>query len=411
MACGRGVARTPRPLAAVGILGAGMMGTAIAALAARHELPVVLSDVDPQALDQAPARLVDELAAGGMPATEAHRQVDRLVQTNLDPVALADCELVIESAREDLHLKRRIYKDLENYLAKETILATNTSTIPIEQLALELARPGRFCGIHFFHPVAERQLVEVVRGPKTEEVSITRATAFARSIDKLPIVVGDGPGFLVNRLLLAYASEALELLLDGASIQAIERTATQFGMAKGPLRLLDEIGLDTALAGGLVLRDAFPDRITASPLLIGLVKARRLGRKSGGGFFRYAENGEPTGVEPEFELLLAKWARPPQPSITETITARLFLPMILEASRILEEGRVCDPRDVDRGMLFGLGFPASRGGLLYWADSLGTGRIIETLGTIRALGKRAEPTAMLLDLAARGGRFYDGFTS
>jgi 3-hydroxyacyl-CoA dehydrogenase/enoyl-CoA hydratase/3-hydroxybutyryl-CoA epimerase/3-hydroxyacyl-CoA dehydrogenase/enoyl-CoA hydratase/3-hydroxybutyryl-CoA epimerase/enoyl-CoA isomerase len=191
---------------------------------------------------------------------------------------------------------------------------------------------------------------------------------------------------------------------------AIERAATGFGMAKGPLQLLDEIGLDTALAGGLVLRDAFPDRTVASPILIGMVKAGRLGCKSGAGFFRYGNEPDTPGAtraDPLIEQLIAKWARPPRTPIPQTITARLFLPIIVEATRILEEGKVRDPRDVDRGMLFGLGFPEALGGLLYWADSLGAARVVETLRSLDDLGERVRPTPMLLEMAASGKRFYE----
>ncbi len=234
--------------------------------------------------------------------------------------------------------------------------------------------------------------------------------AHAKAIDQMPIVVDDGPGFLVNRLLLPYLGEALELLLEGAGIEAVERAATEFGMAKGPLRLLDEIGLDTALQGGWVLSEAFPDRIVASPLLVSMVKAGHLGRKSGVGFFSYADSPRQDDDRRSGQLvepLIAQWAHAAQQHTPDGITTRLLLPMVLEATRILEEGRVRDPRDIDLAVLFGLGFPAFRGGLLWWADTLGAARIIEMLPRLQGQGPRGQLPSLLRRLAATRGRFYD----
>jgi 3-hydroxyacyl-CoA dehydrogenase/enoyl-CoA hydratase/3-hydroxybutyryl-CoA epimerase/3-hydroxyacyl-CoA dehydrogenase/enoyl-CoA hydratase/3-hydroxybutyryl-CoA epimerase/enoyl-CoA isomerase len=234
----------------------------------------------------------------------------------------------------------------------------------------------------------------------------------------MPIVVQDGPGFLINRMLLPYLGEALELLLEGVSLGSLEEAAATFGMAKGPLRLADEIGLDTVLHGGWVLAEAFPERITASPLLVAMVKAGRLGYKSGAGFFSYPSPDQLSGPEvqaagPEAKTaeqivaeIVHQWARPPQRHTTHSITARLLLPMVLEATRVLQENKVRDPRDVDLAAIFGLGFPASRGGPLWWADTLGPSRILEMLRPLQPLGPRTQPTAMLRDMARSHGHFY-----
>jgi 3-hydroxyacyl-CoA dehydrogenase len=187
-------------------------------------------------------------------------------------------------------------------------------------------------------------------------------------------------------------------------------------MAKGPLRLLDEIGLDTVLQGGWTLAEAFPERIAASPLLVAMVKAGRLGVKAGAGFFSYPSPAQLSGPEatPAAETtaeaivgkLIAAWAKPSQAHTRHSITARLLLPMVLEATRILEENKVRDPRDVDLAVLFGLGFPASRGGMLWWADTLGARRVLEMLKPLRQLGPRMQPTRVLQDLARSHGHFY-----
>ena len=236
---------------------------------------------------------------------------------------------------ETVSAKHAVYAAIEPHVQAHTILASNTSTIPIQRLAATLARADRFLGLHFFHPVRRRPLVEIVRGPKTSDASITTAAAFAKGIAKTPIVVDDGPGFLVNRLLVPYLTEALELLLDGASIDDVEHAATEFGMAMGPLRLVDEIGIDTVFQGGRVLWEAFPDRVVASPLLVSMLKAGRLGTKSGAGFFLYSKEGtgpicaqHPSGHSGRLDLstfsvsghrdaavaeMIAQWARSPQP--------------------------------------------------------------------------------------------------
>ena len=401
----------PRPIRSVGIVGAGMMGTAIAAAHVKRDLPVVITDTDQEALAGAAERIAAELdQQTESPEAQAAGEVGRLVEQTADLARVAQCDLVIESVVETLATKQQVYARLKPHLSASTILASNTSTIPIERLAAELADPGRFCGIHFFHPVRRRSLVEIVRGPKTGDETIAAAVVYAKRIEKMPIVVTDGPAFLVNRLLLPYLTEALELLLDGATIDEVEEAATRFGMAIGPLRILDEIGIDTVVNAARVLWQAFPDRLVASPLLITMFKKGRLGRKSGSGFFSYSSETAwdgPSRPDPSAVEIIAEWARPPQKLTPETITHRLMLPMVLEATRLLEERKVRHPRDVDLAVLFGLGFPASRGGLLYWADTLGADRILQMLRPLEHLGHRLKPTRLLLETARDGRRIYD----
>lgn len=401
----------PSAIRSVGIVGAGMMGTAIAATHVKAGLPVVITDADENALSAAPERIAAELAQQ-IDASDAEcaQRVGRLVKPTAAAAALATCDLVLESVVETVAGKHEVYAQLVPHLADATILASNTSTIPIGRLAAELPDAGRFCGIHFFHPVRHRSLVEIVRGPDTSDATIAAAVGHAKRIEKMPIVVEDGPAFLVNRLLLPYLIEAMDLLLDGATIDQVERAATEFGMAIGPLRILDEIGIDTVVNAGRVLWQAFPDRIVASPLLITLYKKGRLGRKSGLGFFSYdsgtAWDG-PSRPDPGVEQLIAQWARPPQQLTPQTITHRLILPMVLEATRLLEERKVRHPGDVDLAVLFGLGFPHARGGLLYWADCLGAGRILRMLKPLESLGPRLQPTRLLQETAHQARRFYD----
>lgn len=401
---------TARPIRSVAIIGAGIMGTGIAAANLRHGLPVVLTDANEKVLAAAPQRVAAEWArCQGQTASGHSGPPSGLIHTTTDIARIGACDLVVESVYETLADKQAVYACVEPHLGPAATLATNSSSIPIERLAAPLAEKGRFCGLHFFCPVHSRPLVEVVRGPQTSDQTVATAVAYARTIGKMPIVVGDGPGFLVNRLCLPYLMEALELVLDGAGIDQIERAATGFGMAMGPLRMLDEIGLDTVLLAGRVLWNAFPKRIEPSPLLVAMYKAGRLGRKSGLGFFRYPDGGQTDGPgqpDPQLGKIIGAWARTGQPFSDDAIIARLLVPMILEATRLLQEGKARDPRIIDLGAIFGLGFPACRGGLLYWADTLGMERILAMLGRLESVGPRLAPTPMLLEMARRGERFY-----
>jgi 3-hydroxyacyl-CoA dehydrogenase/enoyl-CoA hydratase/3-hydroxybutyryl-CoA epimerase/3-hydroxyacyl-CoA dehydrogenase/enoyl-CoA hydratase/3-hydroxybutyryl-CoA epimerase/enoyl-CoA isomerase len=239
----------------------------------------------------------------------------------------------------------------------------------------------------------------------------------------MPIVVEDGPGFLVNRLLFPYVSEALELLLEGVPPDAIEHAAARFGMDMGPLHLLDEIGLDTALRAGMNLSGAFVERVSASPLLVKMVKAGRLGRKSGAGFFDYPQSAHlagpgarpsaprlPSTAEVLMEFATTSLAdaprRIPQVPPVHAISARLVLAMLIEAVRLWEERKVCQAGDIDLGAVFGLGFPESRGGLLWWADTLGAARLLALLQPLARLGQRWQPPPLLVEMGRRRQPFH-----
>lgn len=399
-----------KAIRSVGIVGAGAMGTSIAAAAVRAGLHATVTDTQSQALDTLPARLTAELAGPGNPQVKPQPSAtDTLLRATDDLREVARCDVVLETVVENLPVKERLLAELEPLLAEQSVLASNTSTLSIGRLAERLARADRFCGIHFFLPVGERPLIEVVRGPQTSHATLCTAVAFARALGKMPLVLNDSPGFLVNRLMMLYLSEGLQLLAEGASIEQIEREATRFGMAMGPMTLIDRIGLDIVLDCGWVLAGSLGESMVPSPILVSLVKARRLGRKSGQGFFRYSTGGErqdPDGPDPMLDELIARWQTHPARHTPESIIARLFLPMLLEATRVLAESRINDPREIDLAVIFGFGFPASQGGLLYWADTLGPARIVEMLRPLAPLGPRAAPTPLLLEMAATGRPFY-----
>lgn len=410
-AASHGEAERPHPVASVGVFGAGIMGAGISAAVVRRELPLTITDAAPQALAGGVRKVLEEVAYNKQTkGTDAQRMLRfaPLVNATTTDAEFAGCDLVIEAVVENPKVKAELYQRIEPLLGEQAVLASNTSAISIGRLAAGLKHPERFCGIHFFNPVRKMPLVEVIRGPKTSDATIATAVVFAKAIGKSPIVVNDGPGFLVNRLLLPYMNEALELLLDGVEIKAIESAAKSFGMPMGPITLYDVVGLDTAYYAGQVMHEAFPDRIGESPLLEAMVKAGRLGQKTGVGFFAYKDKKEGRGTpDPTLAEVVKPLMRGQTRLAENKLIERLFLPMVLEATRILAEHKVRDPRDVDLGLIFGIGFPPFKGGLLFWADTLGAEQIVEMLKAYESLGPRYQPTPMLLEMARDLRRFYD----
>jgi 3-hydroxyacyl-CoA dehydrogenase/enoyl-CoA hydratase/3-hydroxybutyryl-CoA epimerase/3-hydroxyacyl-CoA dehydrogenase/enoyl-CoA hydratase/3-hydroxybutyryl-CoA epimerase/enoyl-CoA isomerase len=398
-----------RPIKSVAVVGAGIMGQGIAAANLKRDLPVTMTDAVPQAIAGGVQKILEEVSYNRQtkgPDPQRAVKFAALLNATSTDAELAACDLVIEAVVENPEVKRQVFARLEPQLRDDAILASNTSTIPIIRLAEGLKRPAQFCGIHFFNPVRKMPLVEVIRGRQTSDETIATAVAYAKSIGKSPIVVNDGPGFLVNRLLLPYMNESIELLLDGVEISAIDRAAKNFGMPMGPIALFDVVGLDTAFYAGRVMYDAFPERIIVSPVVPALIKAGRLGQKSGAGFFKYAPGKERGEADPALKPLIGPMIRGQQKLNEQQIMARLFLPMLLEATRVLTDRIVRDPRDVDLGLIYGLGFPPFKGGLLFWADGLGAAKILEMLKPLEPLGDRWKPTPMLEDMAKTGKRFY-----
>jgi 3-hydroxyacyl-CoA dehydrogenase/enoyl-CoA hydratase/3-hydroxybutyryl-CoA epimerase/3-hydroxyacyl-CoA dehydrogenase/enoyl-CoA hydratase/3-hydroxybutyryl-CoA epimerase/enoyl-CoA isomerase len=398
----------PKTVHQVGVLGAGIMGSGIAGAHVRRGIPALLIDTVPQALEKGVGNITKSLQGrveiGRMTPAEAAGALAKL-STSLTLNALADRDVVIEAIIEKEEEKVNTYCDVQKVMRPDAILASNTSTISITRMAESVLRPESFAGMHFFNPVDRMQLVEVIRGEKTSDETVVTLVALAKRIGKTPIVVLDCPGFLVNRILFPYLNESLVLLQEGASPRAIDKAATAFGMPMGPITLNDLVGLDTSLYAGLVINTAFADRAAPTRILDELVAADRRGQKSGAGFYNYAKGSR--GVDdPAFEAILAKCRMGQRQISPEEITDRLFLPMLTEASRVLTEGIVREPGDVDMGLILGIGFPMFRGGILRWADSLGLAKVLEKLKNYEKLGKRFQPTEQMRKLAAEGKGFY-----
>ena len=354
----------------VAILGAGLMGTAIAATHLKAGMEVMLYDPFSRPLAEAPQRIAAELEL---------QQTDVSTLTNLKTTAnladLARYDILIETIPEKLRAKQKLYRSLVEVTQNHSpLLFTNTSTIAIADLAVAAPCPERFCGFHFFHPVRERSLVEIISSRETSPQTVQNAQLHAQLIAKQPITVGDGPGFLVNRLLNPYLNEALLMLESGTQLETIERVATDFGMAMGPFRIMDEIGLDVTLHAGWVLHKAFPDRAMASPLLMEMVRHEKLGRKTGCGFYCYDVSVSWQGTGTPNSVFLEKFLLPPsecKAATEQEIIDRLFYGMLLEAGRCVDDGIICSLETADLAVVHGLGFPSKYGGLTDWAKKIG----------------------------------------
>jgi 3-hydroxyacyl-CoA dehydrogenase/enoyl-CoA hydratase/3-hydroxybutyryl-CoA epimerase/3-hydroxyacyl-CoA dehydrogenase/enoyl-CoA hydratase/3-hydroxybutyryl-CoA epimerase/enoyl-CoA isomerase len=392
----------------VGVVGAGIMGAGIAGAHVRRGIPALTIDNVPGALEKGVGNITKGLQGrvgiGRMTIEEATAALARL-STSMTLQALADRDVVIEAIVENEEAKVKLYSEVQKVLPPGAILASNTSTISITRMAKSVKHPENFAGMHFFNPVDRMQLVEVIRGDKTSDATVATLVALAKRISKTPIVVRDCPGFLVNRILLPYMNEALVMLEEGAAPRTLDKAATAFGMPMGPITLNDLVGLDTALYAGRVVNAAFADRAVQTRILDELVSAGRLGQKTGAGFYSYGKG--PKGADdPAFEAILAKTRKGKRDFSIEEITDRFFLPMLVEASRVLMEGIVRDPADVDMGLILGIGFPPFQGGILRWADGLGLAKVLEKLKKYESLGPRFQPTEQMKKLAAEGKGFY-----
>lgn len=393
----------------VSVVGSGQMGRAIALACARAGFSVCMADADVRLAVAAVGELtrrcreMEPFDGPHLHRTSPQTATSVAIASTVEDAA--DVDLVIEAITENLDAKRALLSQLGPRLRRDTIVASNTSSLRIADVASDLPTPGNLCGLHFCHPVAERALVEVVRSHQTRDHVIAAAREFVVRLGKNPIVVTDHPGFVLNRVLVPYLTEALELLLEGVSLDSLDSAACDFGMPQGPLRQLDEFGLDVALAVGGNLLRAYPDRAIPSELLIAMYKSGRRGRKSGGGFYADLADGRPAQLHEITRTILARRMRPPGPIPVDNIPARLFLPMLLEAVRVLEDGVVDAPLDrpetIDTILRDGLGMTAQYQGLFVWAAKQGRSALQQMLAQLQPLGKRFEPPRGLYDILTR----------
>ena len=331
----------------VAVIGAGVMGAGIAHCLSSAGLRTRLSDVDP-----------DSVARGLSHIRQLGGDLDRITPSTGE-LPMRRVDLVIEAAVEDLDVKKKIFADLDARCPEETILATNTSALPISEIAAATGRPDRVLGLHFFNPVERMQLVEIITTPETSPDTLERATALICRLGKVPITVSDSPGFLVNRILMPYLLEAVALFDAGVPPILIDRAMLNFGMPMGPLRLLDEVGADVALHVAETLAGAFPDRMAVPDILRSLVACGSFGRKCGSGFYLYGKNHRP---DPE---IVALRKAPATLAMEEAVIRRRLLEKLREeADRCLADGVAASASDINLAMTLGTGFPPFRGGLI-----------------------------------------------
>jgi 3-hydroxyacyl-CoA dehydrogenase / enoyl-CoA hydratase / 3-hydroxybutyryl-CoA epimerase len=402
-------APAPRRVERLGILGAGFMGSGIAATAvAQAGVAVRLKDAD---LDRVGAGL--KAAAAIVSERVRRRSITRregarllaLISGGVDFAGFRRADLVVEAVFEDLAIKQQVLREVEAVAPASCVFASNTSTIPITRIAEASSRPESVVGMHFFSPVHRMPLLEVITGERTAPETTVTAVAFGRKLGKTVIVVRDRPGFFVNRILAPYIAEAGHLLAEGMPVEVIDRAMTRWGFPVGPVTLLDEVGLDVAVKAGAVMHEAFGARLAPAIDLAALVSDGRLGRKNGRGLFLY-RNGKKGKVDPGAYRVLGLAPRD-EPANAAPAAERLAFAMLNEAVRALEEDVVRQPRDGDVGALFGIGFPAFRGGPFRALDALGATTAVATLERLATThGDRFMPAALLVEQARRGDRFY-----
>jgi 3-hydroxyacyl-CoA dehydrogenase len=383
----------PVPVNHLGIVGCGLMGCSIAALSAGKNISVTMVDVAQSAI-----------AA----ARETFSSEQRVTVTDQYD-KLASVDLIIEAVVETLPVKKTVHERIEAVVASNATIASNTSSIPLASMDKHFRSPERFCGIHFCHPEV-MSLVEVIAGPSTSAQAIANAVGFVRQLGKMPVAIDDGAGFVVNRLLSAMLNQSLRLLSQGLAVADIDAAMRKFGFKAGPFEIIDIIGADTCMYAGRTMWEHKLECVSLSPILPRLVKHGRLGRKAGVGFYRYPEPRGQALADPELQPLLDPYQDTTRVDGTDQrqtdLARQILVPVVLEATRIIEQGIVSDFRDIDLAFTHGLSFPQQRGGLLYWADQVGVAELTAALEERSAVDPALEPTDLLRSMADSGQSFY-----
>jgi 3-hydroxyacyl-CoA dehydrogenase/enoyl-CoA hydratase/3-hydroxybutyryl-CoA epimerase len=378
------------------VVGAGTMGAGIAGALARNNHQVIVKDTSDASLERGKAHTSKELSKlRFLSSFERAAVASRIDWIQFSSPTVARTSVVIEAVFEDINLKKKIFADLSKSVAADCILATNTSSLSVTEMAHAVEHPERFVGMHFFNPVEKMPLVEIIRGEKTSEATIAKVAALATEMGKFPIVVNDVPGFLVNRVLIPYLNEAVFLLQEGHSVEEIDGAALSFGMPMGPIRLLDEVGLDVAAHVSKVMVAGYGERMDVPAFAEKLISIDRKGRKNGRGFYDY------TGKKHQpWEALTKTLELPTTPKTKlsrEQITDRLVLHLVNEAMKCLNQGvagsdKTLAEKQIDLGTVMGIGFPPFRGGVLYYAKRRGLEQIHADLERLhQAHGVRYAP--------------------
>ena len=401
------------------VLGAGVMGGGIAYQSALKGTPIIMKDINNEALElgmKEAKKLLAKRVKRGIMSEEVMMDTLSRINTTLTYGDVANTDIVVEAVVENVNIKKSVLAELEDVVSEETILASNTSTISITELATATKHPERVCGMHFFNPVPLMPLVEVIRGAKSSDETIATTVAYALAMGKKPIVVNDCPGFMVNRVLFPYLNAFEKLVNDGADFLHIDKVMEAFGWPMGPAYLLDVVGLDVACHGSAVMAEGFPDRmkIDFNSATEAMFKAKRLGQKSGSGYYRYEpdKRGKPQKkIDDEAIALVKKTSsaiRQADEFSDQEIVERMMLSLCLEVVRCLEDKIVDSPESADMSLIWGIGFPPFRGGALRYIDSIGAKDFITMAEKYADLGEAYKVPKLLTDMASNDLKFFGG---
>ena len=399
----------PAPINRVGVLGGGLMGGGIAYVtAAKAGLPARIKDISHEgithALHYSYERLNKKVKRKHMRRAEMEHTMLSL-SGSLDYSGFERVDVVIEAVFEDLELKQKMVADIEQHAKPETIFATNTSSLPITQIAAKAQRPENVIGLHYFSPVDKMPLAEIITHEGTAKETIATTVALAKRQGKTPIVVKDGAGFFVNRILAPYMNEAARLVLAGEPIEDVDKALLKFGFPVGPVTLLDEVGIDVGAKVAAILRKELGERFEPPAAFDKLIDDDRKGKKNQKGFYQYGKGVKGKPVDKSVYSLLN--IEPKQQLAGDEIAELCVLPMLNEAAYCLQEGIIRSPRDGDIGSVFGIGFPPFRGGPFRYMDEMGIGALVAKLQKLaEQRGERYQPAPLLVEMAEQQRRFY-----
>jgi 3-hydroxyacyl-CoA dehydrogenase/enoyl-CoA hydratase/3-hydroxybutyryl-CoA epimerase len=401
---------SPEKITKAAVLGGGLMGGGIAFVTAtKAKLPVRIKDISHQGISYALKYGYDLLNKKVKRRFMRHSEMQSqlaLITGTTEYTGFGDVDIVVEAVFEDLTLKQNMVADIESHCKETTIFASNTSSLPIGQIAEKALRPENVIGLHYFSPVDKMPLAEIIAHEKTSDQTISTTVAFAKKQGKTPIVVKDKAGFYVNRILAPYMNEAAILLLEGCSIEALDKAVVKFGFPVGPMQLLDEVGIDVGSKIGPILQAELGDRFLPPAAFSKLIEDGRLGKKSKKGFYQYNTNSKKKLVDESVYTLLGLQVS--NTNVTEAQVERCVYMMLNEAARCLDEGIVRNARDGDIGAIFGIGFPPFLGGPFQYIDKIGAVTIVSKLNQWQAeFGERFTPCDALVKMAEQGERFYN----
>jgi len=404
----------PRKIRRIGIVGSNVMSTGIAALLLQRGFEIRVLGVNPQFLEQGLAQIRNSVYQSVQKEQIREKKLDQWIAARLHGTTLlkdlADCDMIIESVKEDMELRQKIFRNLEKICGPDTVFASAASVLPISRIASMLEDPGRIVGLHFLHPPGKIRLLEISCSRITADDIVATAVEFARKLRKIPLVINDFTGYFAYRQLLTLINEACFLASEGVNPFSIDKVMSEFGLPLGPFRLSDLTGTDTICMAGKFLSENFGENWPLCPLWERLCKTGGLGRKNGLGWYDYRTDS--TALNPGFLEVIKGYMTEnhilPKNISQESILEQMLVRLVNEGARAISDGVSKDAGQLDIAMIYGLGFPAHRGGIFSYADGLGIKRVVEILSGLEAeKGARFRPAELLKKMADKGRSFYE----